>query len=260
MDQYSEFDQKIQKIINRVKKHPRSAGYNNNIPKVDALKKFGIWKLLTNERISHFFGEISRVFDIKRTDLYYWRKKLLENENWIPDHQKNAEISNVYTTKQFNGLKKMYDQIIDSKNMNLTDITMRKLSNRYYNNLEYHPQPNLQFNSSENYIEKIKDCFHYSTRMCHVKRRAAAGQDEIIAFIKRCRYVHTHSNKKQIVNVDESFCRTNQIYNFTCAHKGSDDIYINTSQGDKCGFTFVGTIGLDGSKYPIDRIWKNGCK
>ena len=131
---------------------------------------------------------------------------------------------------------------------------MRKLSNRYFNHLEFHPQLNLQFNSSENFFEKVKNQFHYSTRMCHVKRRSAATQVEINYFIKRTRYVITHSNMKQVLNVDESFCKTNQIFNFTCAHKGDDDIYINTSQGDKAGFTFVGTIGLYGSRYPLQLI------
>lgn len=63
--------------------------------------------------------------------------------------------------------------------------------------------------------------------MCHVKRRSVATQVEINYFIKRIRYVITHSNMKQVLNVDESFCKTNQIFNFTCAHKRDDELFLD---------------------------------
>lgn len=61
---------------------------------------------------------------------------------------------------------------------------MRSVSNKYYSSLNYHPQHNIHFNSSENYIEIIKDLFGFSTRSCHLKRRPTAKPDEEHTFIK----------------------------------------------------------------------------
>ena len=113
--------------------------------------------------------------------------------------------------QQLQGLGDLFAQIVDSKNSNVSNKSMRSVSNKYYSSLNYHQQPNIHFNSSENYIEKTKDLFGFSTRSCHLKRMPTAKPNEEHAFIKRCRCLMENPNKKHILNADESFARSNQF-------------------------------------------------
>ena len=150
----------------------------------------------------------------------------------------------------------MIEKTVESKNIPVKNKFIASVTNFYYHSLDYHPQPNLNFNASQHYIIKLKEGINYSTRLCHPKRRPNCSSDEIIKFLKICKFIMTTAKRSHVLNVDESFFRINETQNITWAKKGSDNVYTNTDWDDKQGFTFLGTIGFDGKRHPVVLISK----
>lgn len=136
------------------------------------------------------------IFKIPKTNLYNSQNNLKKNKDWLPMHKKNQEYSNIFTPDQMNKLIKIIDDISDSHNIAIKNNLICELTLRYYQNLNFHPQPNLKFNASEKYIIKLKEKINYASQKSHVKRRPTATEQEIMFFKKRCRYIFTHSKKK----------------------------------------------------------------
>ena len=175
------------------------------MPIVELFKALGIYSQLHKEESKKYFHQISEIFNIPRTNLYNWHNNLQKNLDWIPDHAKSAETSKVFTPEQFSKLQKMIEKIVESKNIPVKNKFIASVTNFYYHSLDYHPQPNLNFNASQHYIIKLKEGLNYSTRLCHPKRRPNCSSDEMIKFLKICKFIMTTSKSSHVLNVYESF-------------------------------------------------------
>ena len=111
---------------------------------------------------------------MSKSSLYDWQKNLLDDPNWVPDHSKDPNISNVFTQKQHEELIEIIDSICESQNVPVTNLLIKEIVRIYYNHLSYHPQPNLQFNASDHYITKLKKLLNYSRRRSHPERRPSS--------------------------------------------------------------------------------------
>mgnify|MGYP001049569349 CR=1 FL=1 len=246
-------ESRVAKILHEICNNPRKEGYNNNLTAIQNMKNDGVWKLLADDESKHYFSQLSKIYKVKRPDFYDFNKNLKKDINWLPLHEKKAELSRVFTSKQFHVIEELIRQLCDSHNIPVTNILIREVIRYYYNHLMYTPQPNLKFNCSNEYVLKVKEILNYSTRAIHGTRRPTASEDSILLFKKRCKYIFSHAQDSHIMNSDESFFRTNQYNEETWAKTGSTDVNLNTNSNDKEGFTFLATMSYDGSVYPL--IW-----
>ncbi|KAK8841784.1 hypothetical protein M9Y10_026733 [Tritrichomonas musculus] len=251
-----DFDEKMKRKIEKIPTFHKCRKHNDNMSIVDALKECGIWNLLKFKAARKYFKKINQLFGVSKSSLYDWQKNLLDDPNWVPDHSKDPNISNVFTQKQHEELIEIIDSICESQNVPVTNLLIKEIARIYYNHLSYHPQPNLQFNASDHYITKLKKLLNYSRRRSHPERRPSAAKETINLFLQRCRYVFKNGKKTHIVNTDESFFRTTPDGMYTWAFKGSSDVIINVDGDSKEGFTYLGTISSDGVVFPLVLIAK----
>lgn len=254
------FQDHFQKLVRKLHNHPRREGYKDNMSAINKMIDDGIWYNLINDDTRPYFEELSEIYNVKRTDFYTWQKKLKENIHYLPTHSKNSIYSRVFTPSQFQVIEQIIDQLCDSHNIPITNILIKELLRCYYQNLVYKQQPNLQFNCSDHFITNLKQILSYSTRASHLKRRPTASADSISRFKQRCSFVFNNADDDHIVNSDESFFRCMQLNDKTWAKKGVSDVIINSNTDDKVGFTFLGTICYDGTKFPLVLLSKGSTQ
>ena len=182
-------------------------------------------------------GQISsfaRHNKIPRTTLQYWRKKLIENPNFQPDHKKDSN-SSVFTDEQEKALYDMLMTICQDLHLPMTNSLFKELAIQFYENIpaEEHPQPHIGFNCSENFIGKFKKRHKLSIHKSHPKRRPKVSQEEINSFRSQGRKLFNLVAEDHITNCDESFWNIIYLPPHTWAPYNSDNIIINTKENKK---------------------------
>lgn len=180
----SKIESKVSKILKEICNNPRKEGYNNNLTAIQNMKKDGVWKLIAEDESKHYFSQLSKIYHVKRTDFYDWNKHLKEDIDWLPVHEKKAEFSRVFTSKQFKVIEELIRQLCDSNNVPITNILIKEVIHYYHDHLLFTPQENLKFNCSNHYVLKVKEILNYSTRAIHGTRRPTASTVSIVLFKK----------------------------------------------------------------------------
>ena len=103
--------------------------------------------------------KLSKLLNVPRSTLRYWRKNLLQNPDWLPLHLKDPEKSQVFTSEQQTHLLELIDDVTQKERVPMSNKLFRRMANNYYNELpmDQHPQRNFNFNCSDHYITLFRN-------------------------------------------------------------------------------------------------------
>ena len=221
----------------------------------------GTWYALGNPNVIPPFTKLAQHYDIKESSLRYYRKKLLENINWLPD-QGNSLAQQIFSPAEQDAIAKKLLDLAD-KGVPVTNqvqrlVILEEAHKKYEAESDYAEIKMKNFNASDKYLRNFRKSHNLSMRKAHLKRRPDAADDRIHEFRERMKMLQIREEIKarNILNCDETFWRDFQQSNRTIARKGQDNVHIYTNANEKAGTTVLATIDADGQKLPLVLVGK----
>lgn len=238
--------------------------YRTYTNQINNMIKDEMWYLLGNPNWVPPIKEIEKRYDINSSSLKYYRTKLKENINWLPN-QNRGESQRMFT---FQEEQEVVDGLIDLAKKgvaitnNLAQNAFVKKMNKKISKLEEAMElqrfRNKQFAASVKYIQKIRKRHNISIRRVHPKRRPKITIANIEEFRSTAQALYENNSirKDHILNCDETFWHQIEQSKQTWAYTGEDNVHIYSNVNEKAGTTVLATIDATGQKLPFVIIGK----
>ena len=229
------------------------------------------WYLLGNANWNPPIADLAKRYDIDQSSLKYYRQKLKENINWMPNLQR-GEKQRLFTKEEE---KAVIDNLINKARAGIpiTNEIARQSFLAEMNKIIDEPNrleefKSRNFRASDKFIRALYKRHDVSRRRAHLKRRSVALDllHREIANFRNSVLTYLQSNPikpENVLNADETFWRQVEFARTTIAYKGDDNIHIYTDVNEKAGTTVLATIDSCGGILPLLIIAKgtsNRCE
>ena len=148
----------LAKALNSLPSRPKKIYRNYDVERQNMMND-GTWYALGNPNVIPPFTKLAQHYDINESSLRYYRKKLLENINWLPD-QGNSLAQQIFSPAEQDAIAKKLLDLAD-KGVPVTNqvqrlVILEEAHKKYEAESDYAEIKMKNFNASDKYLRNFR--------------------------------------------------------------------------------------------------------
>jgi hypothetical protein len=204
--------------------------------------------------------------------LYYWKKQVEANHDWVPVHEHCIKTRRIFTDEQENEISEYLKREFTRQHRLLTlhhlkieiinfydcyvQNWMQFIKTGEFQGLTTPHKPPPKFRCCNKFLRKFLKRNKFSFRRCRAIRRPVVSEDAIATFQAQLQDALDHTNHDNVINCDETQWLICQPSAKTVAETGVESCPVYLDCDPKSGFTIMAAITASCKKLPLFFIAK----
>lgn len=191
-------------------------------------------------------------YRVAAATLYRWRKRRLENPQWIPCSRHEPK-NRIFTQEEEEAIAAEIKTNFLEKGMVFTDHEFRALILVHYQRKYISPfyEKIPAFNCSNGFIYDFKKRHRFSSRRAHMKRRPTMNAEDLAHWTEQIKILLETVDRDCVINADETSWTVFPGNILTWSTTGSENVSIACQGNDKDCLTVLASITASGGKLPL---------
>jgi hypothetical protein len=197
------------------------------------------------------FREISAIYNVPRTTIMRWYRRVTEDPEWTPAATHWGEHRRIFDDATEAAIAGYIRSNFTSRNRIFSCEDFHALAFRQYREVYWDAESAPRFCCSRTFIHGFMVRNRFSIRREHVKRRPPITEEEAQQWTQRLRHLLETENQDLILNCDETAWRVYPGNILTWWDTGADDVAIHVDGDEKSVITVLATISASHKKWPL---------